>query len=121
MFTEPAADIGDDPHTESIVHNAAHFVGVNYQQFTPCYESVALLVKTKESFSHQLESNTHDLYLYWKIFHILVQHYHLVSVKLDEAHIQEEAKASTMAKMQTDNHATSSSRNTYVPWWRKKH
>ncbi len=106
---------------ESIVHNVARFVGANYQQFTPGYESVASLVKTKESFSHQLESNTCDLYLYLKIRHILVQHYHLVSVKLDEVHIQEEAEASTTAKMRTNNHATSSSHNTYVPWWRKKH
>ncbi len=106
---------------ESIVHNAARFVEANYQQFTPGYESVASLVKTKESFSHQLESNTRDLYLYLKIRHVLVQHYHLVLVKLDEACIQEEAEASTTAKMRTDNHGASSSRNTYVPWWRKKY
>ncbi len=111
--------MGDNPHMESIVHNAACFVGANYQQFTPGYESVASLVKMKESFSHRLESNTRDLYLYLKICHVLVQHYRLVSVKLDEACIEEEAEASTAAKMRTNNHTTSS-HNTYVPWWRKK-
>ncbi len=48
-------------------------------------------------------------------------HYCFVMVKLDKTHIQEEAEANTAAKMRTDNHAASSSRNTYVPWWRKKY
>ncbi len=120
-FTEPPADIVDDPHMESIVHTVARFVGVNYQHFTPGYESVASLVKMKESFSNQLESNTCNLYLNLKVCHVLVQHYRLVTVKLDEARIQEAAEASTAAKMRTDNHVVSSSHNTYIPWWKNKY
>ncbi len=84
-------------------------------------KSIASLVNTKEAYYQQLESNTHDLYLNLKLCHILVQHYRLVTVKLDETRTQEEAEASTAAKMRAGNHATSSSRKTYVPWWRNKH
>ncbi len=100
---------------EAIIHNTAQFIGVNYQQFTPQGESIALLVKTKESFFHQLDSNICDLYLNLKLCHVLIQHYRLVTVKLDEVHVQEEVEASTAAKMRTNNHTMSSSRNTYVP------
>ncbi len=121
-FTEILGAIGDDPHTESIVDNAKAYVGANFQQFAPHGpKSIASLVNTKEAYYQQLESNTRDLYLNLKLRHILVQHYRLVTVKLDETRAQEEAEASTAAKMRTGNHATSSSRKTYVPWWRNKH
>ncbi len=88
--------IGDDPHTELIVDNAKAYVGANFQQFSPHGpESIASLVNTKEAYYQQLESNTHDLYLNLKLRHILVQHYRLVMVKLDETCAQEEAEAST--------------------------
>ncbi len=112
----------DDPHMEKIVNNAKAYVGANFQQFSlQGSESVALLVKMKESYFQQLESNTHNIYLNLKLHYILVQHYCFVMVKLDKTHIQEEAEANTAAKMRTDNHAASSSHNTYVPWWRKKY
>ncbi|SJL06606.1 uncharacterized protein ARMOST_09948 [Armillaria ostoyae] len=120
--SKPPAGIPDDPHTEAIVKNAKGYVGANFQQFSPHGpESVGSLVKTQEAYLHKLETNTHKLYLGLKTCHILVQHYHLVTVKLDEARTQEEAEANTAAKMRNHNHASSSSHNNNGHWWRRKH
>ncbi|KAK0421585.1 hypothetical protein EV421DRAFT_1747225 [Armillaria borealis] len=119
---KPPAGIPDDPHTEAIVDNAKSYVGANFQQFSPHGpESVGSLVKTKEAYLQRLETNTRELYLGLKTRHVLVQHYRLVTVKLDEARIQEEAEANTAAKMRNDNRASSSSYNHNGHWWRRKH
>ncbi|KAK0445254.1 hypothetical protein EV421DRAFT_1734928 [Armillaria borealis] len=120
--TKPPASIPDDPHTEAIVDNAKAYVGANFRQFSSQGpESVASLVKTKEAYLQKLETNTREVYLGLKTCHVLVQHYRLVTVKLDEVRIQEEAEANTMVKMRNDNHASSSSHNNNGHWWRRKH
>ncbi|KAK0430319.1 hypothetical protein EV421DRAFT_1744183 [Armillaria borealis] len=98
--TKPPADIPSDPRTEEIVDNAMKYVGTNFGQFPfRGYESIESLVHTKEAFFQCLESNTRDLYLDLKMRHVLVQHYRLVTAKLDEARVQAEAEANTAAKM----------------------
>ncbi|KAK0431145.1 hypothetical protein EV421DRAFT_1912111 [Armillaria borealis] len=119
---KPPASIPDDPHTEAIVDNAKAYVGANFRQFSSQGpESVASLVKTKEVYLQKLETNTREMYLNLKTRHVLVQHYRLVMVKLNEVHIQEEAEANTVAKMRNDNCASSSSHNNNGHWWRRKH
>ncbi|PBK62360.1 hypothetical protein ARMSODRAFT_980817 [Armillaria solidipes] len=119
---KPPAGIPDNPHTEAIVNNAKGYVGTNFQQFSPHGpESVGSLVKTQEAYLHKLETNTRELYLGLKTHHVLVQHYCLVTVKLDKVCTQEEAKANTTAKMRNDNRMSSSSHNNNSHWWRRKH
>ncbi|KAK0432572.1 hypothetical protein EV421DRAFT_1742211 [Armillaria borealis] len=90
--TKLLADIPSDPHTEEIVDNAMKYVSTNFGQFPFCsYKSIKSLVHTKEAFFQRLKSNMRNLYLDLKMHHVLVQHYCLVTAKLDEAHVQAEA------------------------------
>ncbi|SJL16880.1 uncharacterized protein ARMOST_20410 [Armillaria ostoyae] len=120
--TKPPADIPSDPRTEEIVDNAMKYVGTNFGQFPfRGYESIESLVHTKEAFFQRLESNTRDLYLDLKMRHVLVQHYRLVTAKLDEARVQAEAEANTAAKMRNDNRASSSAPNHNGHWGKRKY
>ncbi|KAK0437782.1 hypothetical protein EV421DRAFT_1738745 [Armillaria borealis] len=116
------ANILSNPCTEEIVDNAMKYVSTNFGQFPfRGHESIKSLVHTKEAFFQRLESNMHDLYLDLKLHYVLVQHYHLVMTKLDEACIQAEAEANTVAKIRNDNCASSSSHNNHSHWWERKH
>ncbi|SJL06231.1 uncharacterized protein ARMOST_09567 [Armillaria ostoyae] len=120
--TKPPADIPSDPRTKEIVDNAMKYVGTNFGQFPfRGYESIESLVHTKEAFFQRLESNTRDLYLDLKMRHVLVQHYRLVTAKLDEARVQAEAEANTAAKMRNDNCASSSAPNHNGHWGKRKY
>ncbi|KAK0485621.1 hypothetical protein IW261DRAFT_1559052 [Armillaria novae-zelandiae] len=104
-----------DCHTEGIINNAKAYVGVNSQQL-PFHgvESISTLVKAKDAYHQHLEANTHELYLFLKIRHIVVQQLQFVTAKLDDLHEQESAEVNTMVKMALSSKPAGSNG---FPWW----
>ena len=114
--SEPPHGIPSDPNTEAIVDNAKAYVGTNFTQFPfRGYESIPSLVRSKDAFYHRLESNTRDLYLLLKVRHVLVQHYRLVTAKLDFARDQEETHADAAAQSARNSHPSSAPKQ--FPYW----
>ncbi|KAK0487152.1 hypothetical protein IW261DRAFT_1558090 [Armillaria novae-zelandiae] len=104
-----------DHHTEGIINNAKANIGVNSQQL-PFHgvKSISALVKAKDTYHQHLEANTHELYLFLEICHIVVQQLRFVTAKLNDLCEQESAEVNTTAKMTLSSKLASSNG---FPWW----